>query len=231
MKTAISVVLLVAAVTACANLAKAQSELTIYDGINPLITVFDNGPGDQNASAGSIYVSTNVGVWNLNISSALTKPAIGSPLNPVMDIVVQAVSSAGGTLRYAFSDNNFLFTPGTLNATLSGGLNYGATAVAYRVFGDPANVVGAQTVLVANAGTSPLPVIVTSSGVFNLPEPYSLTQLVELTATGATSFNVDASFNVTSVPEPSCAALTVLALAAVGVARRRRQTGISGDGR
>jgi hypothetical protein len=217
MKNAIKVFLMVAGVTVCANLAKAQSELTIYDGVNPLITVLDNGAGDQNASAGSIYVSTNVGVWTLTITSALTKPSVGSAINPIMDIVVQAVSSAGGTLRYTFSDNNYLFTPGTWNTGLSGVLN--GVGVAYGVFGDPANVVGAQTISVAAIGTSPLPA--NNSGVFNLTAPYSLTQLVELAATGATSLNVDASFTVTPVPEPNYTAMVVLALAAVGVARRK----------
>jgi PEP-CTERM motif len=50
-----------------------------------------------------------------------------------------------------------------------------------------------------------------------------LSQVVQLTASGASSVSVDASLNVSTVPEPSTTALTFLGLALVtGLARRRR---------
>src|SRR5947209_4396594 len=93
--------------------AKAQASFTIYDGVNPLITVTDNSPGDQSGVTGAIIVQTNIGVWALTINTAVTKPLLGSATSPVMDINLQAFSTAGGTLSLTFSDNNFGPAQGT----------------------------------------------------------------------------------------------------------------------
>src|ERR1035438_4477345 len=99
MKTSLKNLMVVLAVAGIANGANATANLTIYDGVNPLITINDNGAGDLNTASGELTVSTNVGVWSLSISSGATKPALGSATNPVMDIVVQASSTAAGSLR------------------------------------------------------------------------------------------------------------------------------------
>ena len=44
------------------SVAGAAAIVSVYDGVNPLITVVDNGPGDYNLSTGTISVITNVGV-------------------------------------------------------------------------------------------------------------------------------------------------------------------------
>ena len=223
MNEAIKIFLAVVGVASCANLVDAAGVLTIYDGTNPIITVQDNGAGDQQGATGVISVSTNIGVWNLSISSALTKPVFGSAVSPIMEIIIQAQSSASGTLTYTFTDNGFgpIFIGSTLNSTLSGGVLSGAGTAAYNVFGDAANVLGATTTLITSIGTSALPVNANSSGVLALPTPFSLTQIVILTATGASYLNADASFNV-AVPEPGCAAIAALGLAAVLATRRKR---------
>src|ERR1017187_1753857 len=93
--------------TSFTNRVNAAATLTIYDGVNPLITVVDNGPGDLVGATGAILVQTNVGVWNLDINTAITKPLFGSTTAPVMDLSVQASSTAAGSLRFVFSDNGF----------------------------------------------------------------------------------------------------------------------------
>ncbi len=205
--------------------AAVGASLSISDGVDPVITIFDNGAGDLNPAIGELTMSTNVGVWSVSVSSGLTKPALGSSTNPVMDLVVQASSTGAGSLTYSFSDLGFGPAPGTLNAAVSGQVISGApTTVGYSVYGDTNNVEGALTTLLATTGTTSLPVATSSSGPLALASPFSLSQVVKLTASGASAVSVDASLNVTPIPEPSTAALTFLALAflAVGFAHRRR---------
>src|SRR5664280_262136 len=188
MKMGVKTLIVGLAVAGFANWAHAAATLSIYDGANPLISLVDNSPGDFNGSVGQMLVITNVGVWNLTITSAVTKPALGSATNPVMDIAIQAISSASGILTYTFSDNGFGPATGTLNATVSGHVISGAAAtVGYDVWGDSANVLGATTVHLAGTGTSPLPVVASNSGPLALPTPFSLTQVVELHASGASN--------------------------------------------
>ena len=81
------------------SVAGAAAIVSVYDGVNPLITVVDNGPGDYNLSTGTISVITNVGVSSLATVTATTKPAIGSGTAPQMNIHITDTTSAYGTLR------------------------------------------------------------------------------------------------------------------------------------
>src|ERR1017187_9637721 len=223
MKTGLKNLMVVLAVAGIANGANATANLTIYDGVNPLISINDNGLGDLNAASGELTVSTNVGVWSLSISSGATKPALGSATNPVMDIVVQASSTAAGSLRYVFSDNGFGPASGTLNATVSGHVISGAAStVDYSVYGDPGNVVGVLTTLLTTTVTIPLPVLTSNSGPLALSTPFSLSEVVPLTASGASAVSIDASLSV--IPEPSTAAFTFLGLTLLvaGLAHHKR---------
>jgi PEP-CTERM motif len=203
----------------------AAAELTLYDGVNPLITVSDNGPGDFNPITGAVLVVTNVGVWNLAISSGLTKPVTGSSTDPVMDVNIQANSTAAGSLRLVFSDNGFGPAAGTLMATITGHLTAGAPATAsYDVYGDPANVVGATTVHIAGTGTLTFPIgPTTASGALSLGAPFSLTQVEQIVASGPSFVNSDASFQV--VPEPSTIGLAAFGLATLTLMGLRRRNG------
>jgi hypothetical protein len=206
-------------VAVCSMRAYGAATLTLYDGVNPLITVVDNGPGDQLGLTGAILVQTNVGVWNLAISTAVTKPLFGSATSPVMDLSIQANSTAAGSLRLVFSDNGFGPATGILTATVTGQVVAGAAATdTYDVYGDPANVVGATTVHIASAGTSFLPTAASGSGPLFLATPFSLTQVETMVASGPTTLNTDASFLVV-VPEPGVMALGVLGLAALRLGR------------
>src|ERR1035438_9598029 len=83
--------------TGCTSWVNAAATLTLYDGVNPLITVVDNGPGDLIGLTGSIVIHTNVGVWVFAASSSETKPIFGSATDPRMDVNIQAYSTAAGS--------------------------------------------------------------------------------------------------------------------------------------
>ena len=199
--------------------AHAAGTLTLYDGVNPLITVTDNGPGDFNPVTGSVLIVTNVGVWNLAISSGLTKPVTGSSTDPVMDVNLQANSTAAGSLRLVFSDNGFGPAAGVLQETISGHLTAGAPATASTdVYGDPANVVGATTVHIAGTGTLSFPIgPTTASGLLSLGAPFSLTEVEQIVASGPTFVNTDFSFEVVGeLPVPDTGRTAILLAAAGG---------------
>lgn len=197
--------------------AQATAIFTISDGVNPLISVSDNGPGDSSSAMGAIIVQTNVGVWDLTIDTGITKPAAGSATSPIMDINVLAQSTAGGTLTLTFSDNNFGPATGTINAGLTGFTVNGAIAQGGEsVYGDQANVVGATTVPITSIAPIPLPSSsgsATSSGPLLLNAPFSLTEVVQISTEGSTLVNLDASFNFSPVPEPGIPALGALGIA------------------
>ena len=200
----------------------AAATLTVYDGVNPLITVVDNGAGDLSGATGAIILITNVGVWNLDINTAETKPVLGSPTGPVMTLSVQANSSAAGSLSFTFSDNGFGPASGLLTAITTGHVISGAGVTAtYDVYGDPANVIGATTDHIASAGTTTLPTTATGSGPLALPTPFSLTQVETFVASGPTRISADASLQV--VPEPGVMGLGALGLAVFALGRPRRK--------
>jgi hypothetical protein len=177
--------------------APAAATLSLYDGVNPLITVVDNGPGDElSLITGAITIATNVGVWNLTFTTGLSKLTLGSATDPVMEVNIIANSIAAGSLRVVFSDNSFGPAAGTLHATIGGVVTGAVSTVSYSVYGDPANVVGATTVLIASTGTIPLTTGGTASGSLGLGVPFSLTQVLQFIASGATHISADASFRV-----------------------------------
>jgi hypothetical protein len=197
--------------------------LSISDGVDPVITIVDNGLGDLNGTIGAITLNTNMGVWSLSISTGVTAPALGSFTNPVMDLVIQASSTGAGSLTYTFSDIGFSHSNGNVNAAISGHVISGApTTVNYSVYGDASDTLGALTTLLTSTGTIPLPVLTSNSGTLPSSSLYSLSQVVQLNASGASSVSVDASLSV--VPEPSTAALTFLGLTflVLGLSRHKR---------
>lgn len=173
----------------CAS--RGAATLTISDGVNPSVTIVDNQPGDGSPSVGVINVTTNVGVWTLSINNAATKPALGNPSVPAMSLAVYAVSTASGTIRLNYSDNNFGPANGPLNAYFAGDPPSGASAAAsVTVYVDPANVVGSTSMLTVETGADALPTNTTSSASLSLSASSSVTTVLELYAFGPTTINI-----------------------------------------
>ena len=100
--------LAVAAVAAGLTIsASAVPVLTIYDGVNALISISDNGTGDEDATVGAVQWSDSIGVWTINLDLGLTKPLLGSATAPDMDLSFVAYSTGAGKLWVSLSDNGF----------------------------------------------------------------------------------------------------------------------------
>jgi len=212
-----------AALLCAAQTGRANPTLTIYDGVNPLLTISDGLAGDLASAPGGVLSATNLGTWNLLITSGATKPLLGTAGNPLADLSIQAGSTGAGTLTFTFSDNGFGPMAGTLNATISGFASAGTgETVGYQVFGSAANVVGATSSLLANVGANlTLPVLASAAGPLNWNAPFSLTEVVTLQARGASNIGLDASFNVVPTPEPAPLTLATLGCALAAAARRQ----------
>jgi hypothetical protein len=203
MKNKIASVLTSLSVAVGASQSNPAATLTISDGVNPPITINDNGGTDRNASPGAVVVQTNVGVWSLVVCSGASKPALGGPTAPVMDVTLQAIASVAGTLTVTFSDNGFDSGPGILNATVSTHLTYGINGtVGQAVYGDADNTLGAFSTLLTSTGPSAMPAVTNAFSPLSFTSPYSLTQVIVLRANGTSVLSLDASLAAAGSPRP-----------------------------
>lgn len=172
-------------------------EVYLNDGINPAVTVLDGAALDANPVTGAVTYVGSIGAWSVNVTTAITYPALGTPGAPQIDFNSVNVTGGPGTLTIAAS---------ALSYTSSGGavLVLGGTAggtVTLTAWSDPGNAYLAQTTLLASVGpVGPGAFATTVSGGFTGAPPYSLTMQAVITHPGAaaTSFNANLQ-----VPEPS----------------------------
>jgi hypothetical protein len=208
-------------VTGFTNWANAAATVTISDGIDPILTFIDNGPGDGTADPGILTVHATLGSWNLILNTAVTKPAFGSATSPVMNLFIQADSTVAGSLEIKFSDDSFGPVSSPLSANVDGFVITGAaTTVSYDVYADNGNVINGTGTHVASVPTSLLPVNTTTTGSLVIPGTGSLTEDINLVASGSSFDNINASL---VVPEPSVLALGSLGVAALALGKRFRK--------
>ena len=183
--------------------ATAQLRLTASDGST--VTVMDNGAGDSNAATGAITYNGAVGPnWSVNVTSGLTKPALGSAAQPQMDISTANLTSQGaGTLTIEFTDTDFSGV-GAAVATIGGTTN---GTVIYDTFVDSGNRAFFETTGVTQDGPlGPGAIADTKNGTIPGPAPYSLTLKTVITHSAAFQITgFDANLGVTC----ACAAHSI----------------------
>lgn len=191
----------------------AAATLTLFDGTTT-VTIMDGSGMDMSAMPGVIIFNGILGVWDINVSTGLTKPVIGSPSDPHMDLNSIDHSTGPGFLKITFTDTGFIATPGTITAGIGGTQQNGSVRfTAYQ-----------NLSLLTDSGTlSGSPFTAANSAPLSGLTPYSLTEevIINHTAAGVTSW--DATLDVTLVPEgDTMFAMAGLAVVAGALTLRRK---------
>ncbi|MCA9470920.1 MAG: PEP-CTERM sorting domain-containing protein [Nitrospira sp.] len=193
--------------------AQAVSMLRLSSSQGGSVTVTDQGANDDNSNVGVTEFDGSLTGWNVNITTGITHPVLGSSLSPEFDLNSVNVSQSAGTLTIAFTETDF----GNSSAFAGGGGFFAAIGgttvgtVSYQTYLDSANTPFAQTTLLGNVGPFGTNAFSgTDSGSFaGLNAPFSLTSVVTITHSGAGISSFDANRSLTGtpggapVPEPS----------------------------
>lgn len=206
--------------TAAAN---AVPTLRLTQGAN-IVTVSDNGFGDINPLAGVVAFSGTVGDFLVNTTTGVTKPLLGNPSDPILDLNSINVNGAvPGTIVLEFSETDFTNINSALDmVSIIGGTTAGT--LQFETFGSLSNSLFATDIMIADSGALTGGILFDEITNAALTGTFSLTTRVTITHTG--DFD-NSSFNsVLEVPEPSVAAPFVLGAMLIGanlLARRRRR--------
>jgi len=210
MKTISKTILALAAaamISAGSAYAVPIASLTISDGTTTIV-VTDGGASDSNPLSGVITWIGAIGVWNINVDTGFTKPAIGSTTNPNMDLSFAANSTALGMLTLTFADSGFTFS-GTAKDALGGTQDNGSVTDLVQVNGNSVLSLGPLT---SNPFTG------TASGGITLTPTDTLSLVLQINHTGSGMTTGDKSL---TVPEGgSAVALLGIALAGIEGVRR-----------
>ena len=199
----------------------------------PTLTIWDAALTTTVAAVGGIanYVNSafDSGQWSIVISTAETKPAIGSALAPVMDLSVQATSLGGGrNLNVSWSDNAFGPFNSAIGAKLTGQVVSGTgSTVLYKTYYDTANTVSAGGTINGTAtqyttsGLLAAPIYFsTVNGATINNSAFALTELLTITSVPGGSYSLDASLS--GVPDGGTTVMLLgAALSGLAILRRK----------
>jgi hypothetical protein len=189
---------------AAATSSYAVPTLFLSDGVNTVM-VADGSGSDANSAAGAVTWIGSLGVWNLNVSTGISKGTATTPsfdfnsVDAIIPTVGPGIASGPYTLYVWFGDVNLGPTSGSFLATIGG---TSAGSVTYNTFADGGNTLFGQSLNLTSLSFNGTPFSGSqSSGDEFLPFPYSLSQKVIITQTGAGTTSFDATLDVGSVPE------------------------------
>ena len=213
--------LVAASMVVGANQASANS-IRLSADFGASWTEVGDGDGD-----GIVQFNGTVGTFTVNLTTGISKPELGSASSPRMELSsIQASSSGSGTLWIQHSDTDFTQLGSARASFTINELTAGSGVDYYRTYWSATNTLWATTNLMTDQGPfGPYPG--DPPGAFPQVQiapgptsgPYSLTQTISLTHSGAATSSLRA---VVTVPDGgSAAALLGSALLAFGFLRAR----------
>jgi len=211
------------------------------------VVITDNGSGDMTAQDGAITFSGAVGGFQINVTTGLSKPAIGET-NNYAELDLNSVNvrfTGAGTLRLTLEDGDYTLGPNgplSVGAMLGGTLSAPAgSSVTFQSWADSDNLlpdlgadspvpgvlapigafpVGRDAAFTSTPTFGPGAFSTSGSGEFNKTGNYSLFSQATLVFTG--SGNVSFDLNTSVVPEPTSVLLLGSGLAALGLLGRKK---------
>ncbi len=212
---------LIAAFAAVVPQAQAATIIELSDGIAPPVLVVDGGAGDLSAAAGVVVFSGSVGVFDVNVTTGLSFPLLGSSTAPVLELNSVNVSSSGvGTLTIKFTTTGYTgpLPTGTANLFAGGTTNGSASISSYIDLTDAPFGTGILTGIVSSPAPGDFSGNDSSVGLLSSPYSASIIATVVHNDPGdVTSFGAEYSI----VPEPGSIALIAIGAGMLGYRRRR----------
>lgn len=210
---AIALTALIVVLSLGAQAALAIPTLYLTDNMGATFTtIVDNGIGDINSTLGAVTFSGAVGNWSVNVTTGLTKPALGSAAAPILDLnSIDVSSAAGGNLRIYFTESGFDAFSGFLESSV-GGVTAGTVSFRTSV-GTSVSQLGPFTGG-AFSGSS-----IVGASFAPASSIWAYASIIHQSA-GASSFN----YEIKGVPEPGTLLLLGSGLAGLGIFSRRRKT-------
>lgn len=199
-----------------ANAAPSLS-FTVDGGLTVICP--DGGVCDLNGAPGVVTFIGAVGAFDINVTTG-----VGAGVSPtfLMDLNSINLQTGGGahSLVIGLSDTGFTQL-GQINGVWGGTLS-GLGTVSASAFAGAGNTLFENGMALGSLGPFAGPLVGgTFSGASPAAGPYSLSQYLTISTTGATSYSGDFELKI---PEPSVLALAGIALFGAGVASRRRRT-------
>lgn len=226
--TSLAVLLVVAGISQqradAALVAAICNDIACTGGDDFIIT--DNGAGDTIGVLGAVSFSTSAFGYSLLVNTSQSKPIIGSPTSPQLDLSY-TVTSAGAVANPVFlyaSDTDFVGSQSfllTLGGTQSGSNN----SIVGRAYGGTNNTTLTMTNLFATTPVFTSNAYSTAVGAALTPAvtPYSLTIGTAITRGSAGTTTGD--LNLSAVPEPGAITLFGTCLLGMAAFMRRRNSG------